>query len=115
MTMQHSVAYPGMTWAVYREIEVHLAQILAERPQILLRTDPVYDYNLDQVERLLFVSPADDAARALVCDVLLHYVERWRTIATKVGSVTIYNGMQELRLEKTDRKTCLEFLSASSM
>jgi hypothetical protein len=113
--MMYSVAYPGMTWAVYREIEVHLAQILAERPQILPRTDPVYDYNLDQVERLLFVPPVDNAARALVCDVLLHYVERWRTIATKVGSVTVHRGTQELRLEETDRKTCLEFLSASSL
>jgi hypothetical protein len=115
MTMEYGVAYPGMTWAVYREIEVHLAQILAERPQILLRTDPVYDYNLDQVDRLLFMLPADDAARALVYDVLLHYVERWRMIATKVGSVTVYKGTQELRLEETDRNSCLEFLSASSL
>jgi hypothetical protein len=101
--MTYSVTYPGMTWAVYRELEVHLAQILAERPQILLRTDPVYDYNLDQVERLLFVPPAD---------VLLHYVERWRTIATKVGSVTVSRGTQELRMEAADRTTCLEFLGA---
>ncbi len=111
MPMTYSVAYPGMTWAVYRELEVHLAQILAERPQILLRTDPVYDYNLDQVERLLFVPPADSAA--LVCDVLLHYLDRWRMIATKVGSVTVCRGTQELRLDEADRKTCLEFLSAS--
>jgi hypothetical protein len=110
--MTYSVTYPGMTWAVYRELEVHLAQILAERPQILLRTDPVYDYNLDQVERLLFVPPADSAARALVYDVLLHYVERWRTIATKVGSVTVSRGTQELRMEAADRTTCLEFLGA---
>jgi hypothetical protein len=113
--MKYSVAYPGMTWAVYREIEVHLAQFLAERPQILLRTDPVYDYNLDQVERLLFVPPVDNAARALVYDVLLHYLERWRMIATKVGSVTVYKGTQELQLEEADRKTCLEFLSASGV
>jgi hypothetical protein len=111
--MKYSVAYPGMTWAVYREIEVHLAQILTERPQILLRTDPVYDYNLDQVERLLFVPPVDNAA--LVYDVLLHYVERWRMIATKVGSVTVYKGTQELRLETTDRNSCLEFLNASGL
>ena len=110
--MTHSITYPGMTWAVYRELEVHLAQILSERPQILLRTDPVYDYNLDQVERLLFSAPEDKAARALVCDVLLHYLERWRTMATKVGSVIVYRGTQELRLEETDRTTCLEFLSA---
>jgi hypothetical protein len=101
-----------MTWAVYRELEVHLAQILSERPQILLRTNPAYDYNLDQVESLRLVPPADSADRALVYDVLLHYLERWRTMATKVGSVTVYNGTQELRLEEIDRKTCLAFLSA---
>ncbi len=113
--MTYSVAYPGMTWAIYRELEVHLAQILSERPQILLRTDPAYDYNLDQVERLLFVPSGDNASQALVYDVLLYYLERWRTMATKVGSVTVCNGMQELRLEKTDRKTCLDFLSASGL
>jgi hypothetical protein len=109
--MTYSIIYPGMTWAVYRELEVHLAQILSERPQILLRTDPVYDYNLDQVERLLFSPPEDKAARALVCDVLLHYLERWGTMATKVGSVTVHKGMQALRLEETDRTTCLAFLT----
>ncbi len=113
--MTYSITYPGMTWAVYRELEVHLAQILPERPQILLRTDPVYDYNLDQVERLLFVSPADNASSALVYDVLLHYLERWRTMATKVDSVTVYNEMQELRIGETDRKTCLNFLRAGGL
>jgi hypothetical protein len=113
--MTYSVTYPGMTWAVYRELEVHLAQILPARPQILLRTDPVYDYNLDQVERLLFIPPGDHVAQALVYDVLLYYLERWRTMATKVGSVTVYRGMQELRLEEIDRKTCLEFLSADGL
>lgn len=107
-----------MTWAVYRELEVHLAQILSERPQILLRTDPRYDYNLDQVESLLFIFSRDardaeaQSDQALVCDVLLHYLERWRTMATKVGSATVCNGMRELRLEEIDRKICLEFLSA---
>ncbi|MGA7953384.1 MAG: hypothetical protein WCA07_07665 [Gloeobacterales cyanobacterium] len=109
--MFYRVRYPGMAWAIYRELEVHLAQILSERPQILLRTDPIYDYNLDQVESLLFSPPADNADRALVCDVLLHYLERWRTMATKVGSVTVYQGAQELRMEETDRKTWLAFLT----
>jgi|GEM_PF-2265547 len=109
--MTYSITYPGMTWAVYRELEVHLAQILSERPQILLRTDPVYDYNLDQVQSLLFSPPEDNAARTLMCDVLLHYIERWGTMATKVGSVIAHNGTQELRLEETDRQTWLEFLT----
>jgi hypothetical protein len=113
--MTYSITYPGMTWAVYRELEVHLAQILSERPQILLRTDPVYDYNLDQVERLLFSPSADKTTHALIYEVLLHYLERWRTMATKVGSVTVCDGMQELRLEETDRKACLEFLSAGGL
>jgi hypothetical protein len=109
----YRVTYPGMTWAIYRELEVHLAQILSERPQILLRTDPVYDYNLDQVESLLFIplgNAVDNSGQALVCDVLLHYLERWRAMATKVGSVTVSNGMREVRLEEIDRKTCLAFL-----
>ena len=109
--MSYYVRYPGMTWAIYRELEVHLAQILSERPQIILRTDPIYDYNLDQVESLLFSPPQDNSACALVCDVLLHYLKRWCTMATKVGSVTIYNGTQKLRLEETDRKTWLAFLT----
>jgi hypothetical protein len=100
-----------MTWAIYRELEVHLAQILADRPQILLRTDPVYDYNLDQVESLLFTPPEDSSASALIYEVLLHYLARWRTMATQVGKATVQVGKQELVLETSDRKTCLEFLT----
>jgi hypothetical protein len=112
-TPAYRVTYPGMTWAIYRELEVHLAQILSDRPKILLRTDPVYDYNLDQVESLLFTPAEDKSSRTLVCDVLLHYLERWRTMATQVGKATVQIGEQELLLETADRKTCLEFLTSN--
>jgi hypothetical protein len=107
----YRVTYPGMTWAIYRELEVHLAQILPDRPHILLRTDPVYDYNLDQVESLLFTPAGDKSSCTLIYDVLLHYLERWRTMATQVGKATVQAGKQELLLETSDRKTCLEFLT----
>ncbi len=109
----YRVTYPGMTWAIYRELEVHLAQILSERPQILLRTNPVYDYNLDQVESLLFTPTENESSRTLICDVLMHYLARWRTMATQVGKATVQSRKQELLLETSDRKACLEFLTAN--
>jgi hypothetical protein len=80
------VRYPGLPFSTCRECAVHLRQ-LGVAAEVQLRTTPIFDARLDQVESIHFSLPEVEADRSRLGEILEYYAELYRKTPVAAGDV----------------------------
>lgn len=81
-----SVEFPGLPLATCRECAAHLRQLDSEAT-VVLRTTPIFDSRLDQVESIRFQLPKNQADRTRLGEILEYYAELYRETPVAMGDV----------------------------
>ncbi|MBW4700314.1 MAG: hypothetical protein KME03_20885 [Aphanocapsa lilacina HA4352-LM1] len=91
---------PGWPFASCRECAVHIAQLGVES-QVVLRTSPVFDSHLDQVECIEFTCPPTSSVLERLAGILEFYLGRYyQTPDTRRDTARLVRGAQEFALTR---------------